>query len=248
MFFSIITVTYNAQQNITETLKSVADQTCKDYELLVIDGDSTDETINLVRNFEKKIQDIKIIVEPDRGIYDAMNKGVKLATGNFIYFLNAGDVFYNSYVLENTKSYIENDIDTYQKKQKKIYFGNIIRDGKERSFSQKFSEWKWVYMERADFSHQSLFSTRDLLEEFPFDTSFRICADRDWFIKSMKSGAKYIQMKGLIIAKYEGGGASAGYKNQQAESLILSGKYGGKKAVYFVKLKRRIGTMLGHKR
>lgn len=248
MFFSIITVTYNAQDSIQHTLKSIASQTCKDYELIVVDGQSIDHTMQMVDNFKGMINKLKIIVESDKGIYDAMNKGVKHSKGDYIYFLNAGDCFYDKNVLENVKSFILHDVSNRQQRNKVIYYGNIVRDREKVTFPQKFSEWKWIYLEKAYFSHQAIFSSRDLLENFPFDISLRICADRDWLIRSMRDKADYICMEKITVACYEGGGVSAGFKNQQVDSLAISERYGGKKALYFVKFKRKIGELLGHER
>ena len=245
MFFSIITVTYNAENNIKKTLESLVKQSCQDYEVLLIDGASKDNTLKIASGFKEKLHDMRIVAEPDSGVYDAMNKGVSYAKGKMVYFLNSGDTLYDVDVLEKVKKYIEKDSNNHF--DRKIYFGSIVRDGQVVSYPAKFNEWKWIYLERASFSHQALFSTKDLLQDFPFDLSLRVCADRDWLIRSMRSGAEYIKMPNLVVANYEGGGISAGYKNQQKESLILSERYGGRKARCFVELKRAMGKILGHK-
>lgn len=96
--FSIITVTYNAEATITATLESVASQTCDQYEHLIIDGASTDRTLEIVKDFDNP----KIILEsePDHGIYDAMNKGISIANGKYFIFLNAGDRFHSTDILQ----------------------------------------------------------------------------------------------------------------------------------------------------
>ena len=97
--FSIITITWNAHKTIEVTLNSVADQTYKNYEYIVIDGASDDGTIDIL---DKNRHLINILInEPDNGLYDAMNKGLNLATGEYVIFLNAGDTFYNNKTLEN---------------------------------------------------------------------------------------------------------------------------------------------------
>ena len=93
---SIITVTYNAEQTLERTLKSVRSQSYSDIEHIVVDGKSTDNTISLIKKLEG--DKMKWISEPDQGLYDAMNKGIKMATGDYLCFLNAGDTFFN----ENT--------------------------------------------------------------------------------------------------------------------------------------------------
>lgn len=96
--FSIITVTYNAEDTISATLGSVASQTCDLYEHLIIDGASTDRTLEIVRNFDNP--GIRLESEPDHGIYDAMNKGISLAKGEYLIFLNSGDRFHSPDILQ----------------------------------------------------------------------------------------------------------------------------------------------------
>lgn len=248
MYFSIITVTFNAEENIKKTLDSISMQKFRDFEVIVIDGKSQDKTVNIVEAYYDLINNLSILSEMDDGIYDAMNKGVRQAKGDYIYFLNAGDCFVDCNVLSEVKNFIETYKYGKDEYEKHIFHGNIIKKGKIIKYPPKFYEWKWVYLERAFFSHQAIFASRKLLEMFPFDLSLKICADRDWFIRSIRSGAKYIYMASIAIAVYEGGGVSAGFKQQQADSLIISTKYGGKKAYYIVKIKRKIGELLGHER
>lgn len=177
-----------------------------------------------------------------------MNKGVRQSKGDYIYFLNAGDCFVDCSVLNKVKNFIETYKCGKEECKKYIFHGNIVKEGKIIKYPSKFCEWKWLYLERAYFSHQAIFASRKLLEMFPFNLSLKICADREWMIRSIRSGAEFIYMADIAIAVYEGGGVSAGFKQQQADSLIISTKYGGKKAYYVVKIKRKIGELLGHER
>jgi glycosyltransferase involved in cell wall biosynthesis len=105
MTFSIITVTYNAEKWIERTLESVASQTCKDFEYIVVDGKSTDRTLEIIDEIAGQARNDGFIVvsEPDKGLYDAMNKGLRIATGDYVWFLNAGDTFYNENTLQEIK-------------------------------------------------------------------------------------------------------------------------------------------------
>lgn len=96
--FSIITVTYNAEATISATLQSVASQTCDLYEHLIIDGQSTDRTLEIIKSFDNPR--IRLISEPDGGIYDAMNKGISIAHGEYLIFLNSGDRFHEPHTLQ----------------------------------------------------------------------------------------------------------------------------------------------------
>ena len=93
---SIITITFNAEKTLRRTMESVANQTCRDYEHIVIDGASRDRTLAIARSYEG----VRILSEPDRGLYDAMNKGIAMARGEYLLFLNAGDTFSGPEVLE----------------------------------------------------------------------------------------------------------------------------------------------------
>lgn len=248
MLFSIITVTYNAEDTIEKTLESLANQMFSNYELIVIDGKSEDSTLQKVESFNGKIENMKVISESDTGIYNAMNKGVSHAKGEFIYFLNSGDSFVDSSVLENVSFFIENHISKFQDRKEWIFHGNIFRGGTLRQYPATYDKWKWIYLEHAYFSHQAIFASRSILKNNPFDESFKICADRDWFISVMSKGSEYVYMKDITIANYAEGGVSSNLKKMMEESLLISRRYGGTKAYYFVRLKRKVGELLGHER
>ncbi|HDY89306.1 MAG TPA: glycosyltransferase, partial [bacterium] len=102
---SIITVTYNAEACLEKTIQSVINQTYKNIEYIIIDGGSSDKTLSIIKKYKKYIK--YCISEPDKGIYDAMNKGIKIAKGDYINFLNAGDFYYENNVL----SYLFDNLD-----------------------------------------------------------------------------------------------------------------------------------------
>src|SRR5450759_4926955 len=106
---SIITVSYNSVETISDTINSVLSQTYQNIEHIIIDGSSADGTIELVQSFGKRIS--KFVSEPDKGIYDAINKGIRLATGDIIGILHSDDFFYDDFVIEKVvKSFVDNDI------------------------------------------------------------------------------------------------------------------------------------------
>lgn len=246
MFFSIITVTYNAEKDIKKTLESIKSQSFKDYELLVIDGGSSDLTVALANDYRGLIDNMSISSESDNGIYDAMNKGVQKSKGEYIYFLNAGDFFVDCNVLSKVFTYIVSGEES--KRKQKIYHGNMIRGGKVKTYPSQFYKWKWVYLEHAYFSHQAIFSPREALVDYPFDLTLKVCADRDWLIHCMENGYTYAYMDEITVASYAEGGVSSGFQSQQKDSLEISKRYGGKKAAFFVTLKRKFGEILGHER
>jgi len=111
MKISIITAVYNGEQTIEECINSIINQTYKDIEHIIIDGGSTDGTLDVIKKYKDNIS--KVISEPDKGIYDAMNKGIALSTGGIIGFLNADDVYADEHVIENVvKAISENNVDS----------------------------------------------------------------------------------------------------------------------------------------
>ena len=113
---SIITINYNDKEGLKKTIESVINQTWQDFEFIVIDGGSTDGGKEIIEQYTSKID--YWVSEPDKGIYNAMNKGIRAATGDFVLFLNSRDIFYNNEVLLNADSLISNDFG--------IYYGDVI--------------------------------------------------------------------------------------------------------------------------
>ena len=98
---SIVIVSLNTKNNLNKTIKSILHQTSKKFEIIIIDGNSSDGSINLIKKYKKHFS--KIIIEKDKGIYDAMNKGIKISNKPWIIFLNSGDTFYNKFVIQNLR-------------------------------------------------------------------------------------------------------------------------------------------------
>ena len=117
MKISVITVCRNSEETIERTLQSVACQTCKDFEYIVVDGVSTDSTLEIIDKYKSHIS--KFISEPDKGIYDAMNKGAKMAEGEYIVFLNADDVF----IHENVLSLVAEKM---KDKKADLFYGDLV--------------------------------------------------------------------------------------------------------------------------
>jgi len=176
---SIITVVYNGVKYIEDTIISVTRQNYFNFEYILIDGDSNDGTIDIIKKYESKIS--YWISEKDNGIYDAMNKGIDIATGEWIIFMNCGDLFFNNKVLmEIFHAPIPNDISL-------LNGGAFVR-----------SEWGNFYLKARpenqiwkSFVHQSLFSRIDMNKRYKFNLHFKVAADFDFvytlFSKKYKS-------------------------------------------------------------
>ena len=191
---SIITISYNNKISLTNTVKNVMNQISKNYEHIIIDGNSTDGT----KKFLKTLSQITWISEPDKGIYDAMNKGIQLAQGDWIIFMNAGDIFHSNTVLkEFENSNFNSDV---------IYGNCLIKydNGFERISNPNSLNELWKGM---SFSHQTVFIKTALLKENLFDLTYKYCADFNQIYGFYLSG-KSFQYWNFLIAAIEAGGVS----------------------------------------
>lgn len=157
---SIIIATYNASKYISDCLDSIIKNVPIPYELIIIDGKSQDNTLDIVKSF--KISALKITSEPDKGIYDAMNKGTKLATGKWILFLGADDRVLPSF----------NRIITYISNNNSIYYGNCING--EKRLGGSFSSYKLAKM---NLCHQAILYPHAIFKKYKFDLKYPVFAD-----------------------------------------------------------------------
>lgn len=185
MKFSVIIPTLNVQKNILKTLDSVCVQTYKELEILIMDGGSNDCTINLVEKKRKYEHRIQLFSSKDSGIYDAMNKGVRHAAGDYCIFLGAGDTFCNTEVLQTIAYY--KDVQQFD-----IVYGFVLAAKKEDGNSSPLKRrFDWQYAIRfLPICHQAVLAKRKLLLEQPFDTSYKIAADQDWLLRMKKQNRK----------------------------------------------------------
>ena len=151
---TVITVTYNAETILEETLKSIINQNYNNLELIIVDGDSKDKTVDIIKKYERYIT--KWISESDKGIFDAMNKGIQMATGTWVNFMNAGDTFYSDNVLENIT------FKTFQENKVGLIYGNTCRGGVKITYPYSLESIKTGGMPAC---HQSMFFNRLLLNK-----------------------------------------------------------------------------------
>lgn len=217
---SIITVVYNAEALIEKTILSVIHQTFSNIEFLIIDGASTDNTLAIIKKHEKHIT--KFVSEKDKGIYDAMNKGLRLASGEYVLFLNAGDELYDNSTLQSIFS---------ENKKADIYYGNtavidstghIIAD--RRLSPPESLNWKSLKYGMC-VSHQSFIAKR-LLCDF-YDTNYSVAADIDWVINTLKQADVIINTH-LYVSKFlEGGTSNKRRKKALKERFSIMKKHYG---------------------
>ena len=189
--YSIITVCYNAEKYIEDTVRSVLMQSCSDYEYIIKDGCSTDHTMEIVHKLCGNNEKVTLIESRDEGIYDAMNAAVLSAGGEYVFFLNAGDKFTDSGVLARTDEFIGcHEAD--------IFYGDVIGVGNRKRYLRKYTEKNskmWYYSLGACLCHQGMFCDRKLFLEKNFDISYRVCADREWQLYHLSRGKKAAAMK-----------------------------------------------------
>jgi glycosyltransferase involved in cell wall biosynthesis len=217
-FFSIITVCWNAEDSIRETGNSLAMQSFNDYEWLVVDGASTDGTllqVDLVHVANKRV-----VSEPDSGIYDAMNKSVRLAKGNWLYFLNAGDKLHDASVLADIATLLNHHPHC------ELIFGNARYMGPNTNFIRRFSHvnrWMLVF---EDLNHQATFAHRSLFQRVgDFKLQYRYSADYEWFLRVFKSKALTRYTNRTVCSFLLGGAHSANLEKLGQERQALRLEY-----------------------
>ena len=196
--FSIITVTYNAGKVLEDTIQSVITQTYKNVEYIIIDGKSTDGTMDIVNRYREHIH--TIVSEPDKGLYDAMNKGIDLATGDYLCFLNAGDELHE----DDTLQLIVHSLNGEKELPDVIYGETAIVDEEghflrmRRLSTPEHLTWK-SFQHGMLVCHQAFMPRRDLAVKY--DLKYRFSADFDWCIRIMKK-SRVLHNTHLTIIDY----------------------------------------------
>lgn len=191
---SIITVSFNSASTIRDTIDSVLAQSYKNLEYIIIDGHSKDGTIDIVKSYGKKIS--QCISEPDLGIYDAINKGIKMSSGDVIGILNSDDSFFNEYVVENIAKAFEEDLTETVIGDVQFFHparsSRILRYYSSKNWNP--GKFKYGYMP----AHPSFYARRDLFEKFGmYKTGYRIAADYELMIRFLyvnKVKYSYLEM------------------------------------------------------
>lgn len=233
MKLSIITINYNNAEGLRKTLASVASQTFRDFEHIIVDGGSMDESVEIIREYTsangaqgggcqtgqksqtgrtKECPQIRWISEKDKGIYDAQNKGIRLAHGEYCYFLNAGDTFCNEHVLELIFKPLTFNLSPLTSTPDILYGNEIIVDGNGQrvGIARGVENPNFVDLYNSCMKHQASFIRRELFERYGmYDTDMRICSDFDWFFRVIAFHDEVtLQYKDVDIAYFENTGLS----------------------------------------
>lgn len=215
MKVSIITATFNSSSSILTCIKSVISQDYDDLEYLIIDGKSSDDTLSIVKEYKKKYPFIKFVSEKDYGIYDALNKGIKLATGDLIGFVHSDDLLDGNHIITDV-------VNKMQKEQldgiygdlhyvDKVDLNKVIRLWKSRAFKISLLKQGWMP------AHPTLFLKKEVYEKYGlFDLTYKIAADYDFMLRVLKDNSLKFGYLPKVITKMRVGGAS----NRSLKNII----------------------------
>lgn len=187
MTVSIITITYNAEQWLERTMQSVLAQTCTDYEYIIVDGASKDKTVDIIQTLEPQFEGrLSWKSEPDKGLYDAMNKGIARAKGDFLWFINAGDEIYGADTLEHVVAAVTSETD--------IVYGKaciVNAEGEKVSEHHKPTPPNLLrkhFLNGLVVSHQAILVRRLIAGNY--NTDYRISADYDWCVRAVTASRR----------------------------------------------------------
>ncbi len=193
MKVSIITVCFNSREYIRQTIESVLNQSYKNIEYIIIDGGSTDGTVAIVKEYEKLFNGrLKWVSEKDNGIYDAMNKGIALATGDIIGVLNSDDWYENSAIEEVVKYAVDDQI---------IYGNSMLISDTEKILSVPHKNClNYTLTKGMPFCHQAAFIPKSLYDQIgKYDTEFNIVADYDFIYRCIENNIKFIYIDSILV-------------------------------------------------
>lgn len=216
MKISVVTVSYNSEKTIRETLETVMSQTHDEIEYIIIDGNSTDKTIEILKELEPQFNDANIdfkwISEKDNGIYDAINKGIKMSTGDIVGVLNSDDYYAYSSVLEDIE-------EIFKKKNCDCLFanlkyinpstGNVIRNWKSKSFEKGLFEKSWTP------AHPTFYCKKSVYEKLGvYRTDFKIAADVELMYRFLeKNDVSFYFLNKYLVIMRQGGVSNRGLKS-----------------------------------
>jgi len=198
--YSIITVCYNASATISETIASVLSQTYRDLEYIVVDGKSTDGTVEILSGIRD--ERVKFVSEKDSGIYNAMNKGLRMASGDYLIFLGADDTFYDNKVLERVAAKLPKD--------DSVAYGDVFLKKRKRLYNGAFTRWTWGHR---NISHQCIFYPKAVYTKYQYDEKYRSTADWDYNLRLLIDGVPFKYIGETICTFNDADGLSSSTKD-----------------------------------
>lgn len=214
MKLSIITINRNNAAGLEKTMRSVASQSYKEFEYIVVDGASTDGSVDVIKKLESKFAHLKWVSEPDKGIYNAMNKGIRMAKGDFIQILNSADCLAADDVTERMLESLEKEVCP------SILYGNMVKcfpDG-HRMVDKCFAgqEITMLGMYTGTLNHDPAYIRRDLFEKYGYyDESLKIVSDWEWYLQTIVLGGEKPQYIDIDVTLFDMSGISENSENKE---------------------------------
>lgn len=232
MKLSIITINRNNAAGLEKTMRSVLCQTCKDFEYVVVDGASTDDSVDVIKRMIGQVVEpseapvVKWLSEPDKGIYNAMNKGIRMATGDYFQILNSADCLCDEFVVERMLAKLS-DLNSRAENSSScnlnpvsIFYGNMIKcfsDGRQvvdKCFAGQ--EITMLGMYTGTLNHDPAYIRRDLFEKYGFyDENLKICSDWKWYLKAIVVGGEKPEYFDTNVTLFDMGGISETEANKE---------------------------------
>ncbi len=216
MKFSIITVCYNSENTIEKTIKSILSQNYKNFEYIIVDGGSTDNTMKIINNFKDNIH--LIISEKDKGIYDAINKGIKISSGDIISIIHSDDIYFDDNILGFVNSYFDNnqDLDC-------LIGSTLIKKNHNNSIIRKYNPTIFkTWMLYLGFSppHPSTFMKKEIYDKYGYyKTDYEIAGDFEFFLRIFnKNKIVYKLLKKIFVTMSFGGKSTKSIKSNIVSS------------------------------
>ncbi|GAB6010895.1 glycosyltransferase family 2 protein [Viscerimonas tarda] len=217
---TVVTVVYNAVNDIEKTIKSVITQSYPSVEYLVIDGGSTDGSLDIIKNYASQITNgefpniaFRWISEPDKGIYDAMNKGIERSSGDWINFMNAGDYFYSADAIQQMFSLPEEEYADFA-----VLYGDT--EFRLKTFSYVIEAMESQLDRFMPFSHQAAFTRIQYARENKYNTDYKIAADTEFFLKLIRQGLRYKHIPVVVCSYDSQRGLSADNEIRRSKELV----------------------------
>jgi putative colanic acid biosynthesis glycosyltransferase len=208
---SVVTVVFNGKNSLEKTIQSVLNQSYKNIEYVIIDGGSTDSTQNIINKYTDVID--YWISEPDNGIYDAMNKGINAARGDWIYFLGSDDILYDNRTIS--------DVVAYLAKEESVVFGNIMYNN-GKCVKSRFNIYTLLHN---TVHHQSAFYNANLFRNWSYDSGLRLIADYELNLRIYLNKMKYQQINKTIAICNQRGQSRSNLKQAFIETNLVRKKY-----------------------
>lgn len=224
---SVVTVVYNGADSIRQTMESCINQSYSKIEYIVIDGSSTDTTVEIISEFKNKIA--YFISEPDQGIYDAMNKAIAVANGQWIIFMNSGDLFFDKYILSKVAQNI-----VEEKLIADVIYGNTVYKFKNNMLDVFPMPLESIEREMI-FCHQSTFVRTELIKLQQFDLKYNLAADYNMFYQFYKQKRTFKHIDLFVsIFNQEEGSTLSNFKQSTKERYSIHSDYGSLKNTYLL--------------